>query len=123
MKEERIRAAIGLGAAVCLSVLFVLVFAGVIKLFSVESGVIRPVNQVFKIIAIVTGVLIGVRGDKRILKGALFGVVYSVVVNIIFSIISKTAFFSLSLVFDILFCAVIGLIGGVIAATAKRYER
>ena len=120
MKEERIRAAIGLGSAVCLSVLFVLVFAGVIKLFSVESGVIRPVNQVFKIIAIVTGVLIGIRGEKRILKGALFGAINSVVVNIIFSIISKTAFFSLSLVFDILFCGVIGLIGGVISATAKR---
>ena len=120
MKEERIRAAIGLGAATILSVLFVLVFAGIIKIFSVESSIIRPVNQVFKIIAIVTGVLIGVRGEKRIIKGFLFGAVYSLVVNLIFSVVSKTAFFSLRLIFDVLFCSVIGLIGGVISATAKK---
>lgn len=120
MKEERIRAAIGLGAATVISVLFVLGFAAVIKIFSIESGVIRPVNQVFKIIAIVAGILIGVRGDKRIIKGVVFGAVYSIVVNLIFSVVSKTAFFSLRLIFDVLFCSVIGLIGGVISATAKR---
>ena len=51
-------------AAVIISLLFVLVFTLIIQFCSLSVGVIKPVNQVFKILSIIAGGLIFIRGEK-----------------------------------------------------------
>ncbi len=62
-------------ATVIFSLVFVIAFTLIIQLASVNSGVIKPVNQVFKIIAIAVGGLLFIRGEKGFLKGAIAGLV------------------------------------------------
>ena len=119
MKNERIRFLSFFAASVVLTIVFVLIFAFLIKTFSVPTGLIRPINQVFKIIAIALGVLLGVKGEKRLLKGLLFGFCYAIVCNVLFSIASCTSFFTLSLLWDVLFSVAIGLIAGMGATALK----
>ncbi|MDE6075252.1 MAG: DUF3792 family protein, partial [Clostridia bacterium] len=60
-------------AAIVFSLVFVIVFTLIIQLASVSSGVIKPVNQVFKVIAIAVGGLLFIRGEKGFVKGAIAG--------------------------------------------------
>lgn len=119
MKDERVKFILFFGISVVATLLFVLIFAFVIKTFSVPTEFIRPVNQVFKIIAISVCVLLGVKGEKRVLKGCIFGLVYAIFCNVLFSLVSCSLFFTLSLLWDILFCVAIGLISGIGVAALK----
>lgn len=107
-------------AAVVFSLVFVLVFTLVIQAASLTSNVIKPVNQIFKIIAIAVGGLLFIRGDKGLLKGAVYGVCAVIITCLLFSIISGT--FSLSWLFvaEILLGVAAGGISGVIAVNIKR---
>ena len=55
-------------AAVLFSLVFVLIFTVIIQLFSLPLEVVKPVNQVFKIISIAAGGLIFIRGEKGLFK-------------------------------------------------------
>ena len=74
-------------AAVLCSLVFVLIFTVIIQLFSLPATVVKPVNQVFKIIAILAGGLIFIRGDKGLIKGVIHGVVYVISKNLFFGLI------------------------------------
>ena len=60
-------------AAVIISLAFVLIFTLIIQLFSLPLDAVKPVNQVFKIISIAAGGLIFIRGEKGLIKGAIYG--------------------------------------------------
>ena len=62
-------------ASVLISLAFVLVFTLIIQLFSLPMNVVKPVNQVFKILSIIAGGLIFIRGEKGLVKGLLYGVI------------------------------------------------
>lgn len=51
-------------AAAIFSFLCVLIFSFIIQLFSVSTDVIKPVNQVFKILAIALGGILFIRGGR-----------------------------------------------------------
>ena len=107
-------------AAVVFSLIFVLVFTIVIQAASLTSAVIKPVNQVFKIIAIAGGGLLFIRGDKGLLKGAVYGVCAVLLTYLIFSIISGGFSISWLFVVEILIGAAAGGISGVIAVNVKK---
>ena len=107
-------------AAIVFSLVFVLVFTLVIQVASLTSEVIKPVNQVFKILAIAGGGLLFIRGDKGLLKGAVYGVCAVLLTYLLFSIMSGS--FSVSWLFalELFLGAAAGAISGVIAVNIKR---
>ena len=62
------------GISVIVTLAAVLLFAFLIKIFSIGSSVITPVNQVIKALAIFLGCLLSLRDTKGWLKGAIAGI-------------------------------------------------
>ena len=107
-------------AAVIASLLFVLIFTLVIQLFSLPLEVVKPVNQVFKILSIVVGGLIFIRGDKGWLKGIIYGVIAVIVTYLLYGAISHSLSISWKFPLEILLGAVCGTITGIIAVNIKK---
>lgn len=107
-------------AAIVFSLVFVLVFTLIIQLASVSSNVIKPVNQVFKIIAIAVGTLLFIRGDKGFLKGGIAGLLSVLLTYFLFGIISGSFSVRWTFVFEILLGIAAGAIGGIIAVNVKK---
>ena len=107
-------------AAVVFSLVFVLVFTVVIQAASLTSAVIKPVNQVFKIIAIAAGGLLFIRGDKGLIKGAVYGVCAVALTFLLFCLIGGSFSLSWLFIFEILFGAAAGAISGIIAVNIKK---
>ena len=73
MKKHVFQVIKATSAAVIISLVFVLVFTVIIQFCSLSPSVIKPVNQVFKILSVVAGGLIFIRGEKGWLKGIIYG--------------------------------------------------
>ncbi len=107
-------------AAVLFSLAFVLIFTVVIQLFSLPLTCVKPVNQVFKILAIATGGLIFIRGDKGLIKGVIHGVASVVITYLVFSLISMSFSVTWLFIVELLVGAVAGAISGIIAVNIKK---
>ena len=97
-------------ASVLFSLVFVLVFTVIIQLFSLPVSVVKPVNQVFKIISIAAGGLIFIRGEKGLLKGAVYGVISVVLTFLLYGLISLSLSFSWLFLVEIAIGAAAGAI-------------
>jgi len=107
-------------AAVIISLVFVLIFTVIIQLFSLPLTVVKPVNQVFKIISVLAGGLIFIRGEKGLLKGLIYGVIAVVATYLLFGIISMSFSLSWKIILELLTGAVAGALSGVIAVNIKK---
>ena len=107
-------------ATVVFSLLFVMVFTLVIQFASVNPSVIKPVNQVFKIIGIAVGGLLFIKGEKGFLKGALAGLFSVLVCYLLFGIIGGSFAVKWTFVFEILLGIASGIITGIIAVNIKK---
>ena len=107
--------AVQVAKGACVSVVFtlaaVLIFALIIKLFALSSGVITPVNQVIKFVAVFIGCFFCIRPDRAFFKGLLCGAIVAIVAGSIS--------FGWMNLFDVLFGAAAGGISALIAAAAK----
>lgn len=123
MHSEGGRVAAEMGKSVCVSIVFtlaaVLVFALFIKLFSIGSTVIMPINQVIKMLAIFLGVFLCLKPGKTALKGAICGAAVVILTYFLFAIIAGEISFGWSNVLDLLFGVIAGLISGIIASLVK----
>lgn len=120
MKNDILSIVKAVTAAVLFSLVFVLLFTLVIQLFSLPMGVVKPVNQVFKILAIAAGGLIFLRGSNGLLKGAIYGVIAVVVTYFIFALIACELNISWKFVFEILLGGIAGGISGIMAVNLKK---
>ncbi len=107
-------------AAVVISLAFVLVFTFIIQVASLSSAVIKPVNQVFKTLAIAAGGLMFLRGEKGLLKGAVYGVCAVLITYVLFGAISGDFSVSWKFPIEILLGGAAGAIAGVIAVNIKK---
>lgn len=107
-------------AAIIFSLVFVLLFTLIIQLASVNSAVIKPVNQVFKIIAIAAGCLIFIKGEKGFLKGGIAGLAAVLLTYVLFSAIGGSFAVKWTFVFEILLGIAAGVIAGIIAVNVKK---
>ena len=107
-------------AAVIISLLFVLVFTLIIQFCSLSVGVIKPVNQVFKILSIIAGGLIFIRGEKGWIKGAVYGLIAVIITYLLYGIISLSLTISWMFLAELAIGAVAGGISGVIAVNIKK---
>lgn len=107
-------------AAILFSLAFVLLFTLVIQLASLPSSVIKPVNQVFKILAIAVGGLIFIRGEKGIIKGVAAGLFSVLLTYVLFGIIGGSFSVSWTFALELLLGAACGAISGIIAVNVKK---
>lgn len=108
------------GASVIASLIFVLIFTLIIQLFSVPAGAVKPVNQVFKILSIIVGGLIFIRGEKGWIKGAVYGFIAVVVTYLLYGLIAHSLSISWKFPLEILLGVVCGCITGIIAVNIKK---
>ena len=107
-------------AAVIVSLVFVLIFTLIIQLFSIPLNAVKPVNQVFKILSIVVGGLIFIRGERGWLKGIIYGLVAVIVTYLLYGAISHSLSISWKFAIEILLGVVCGAITGIIAVNIKK---
>lgn len=106
-------------AATIFSLVCVLIFSFIIGLFSLSADIIKPVNQVFKIIAIALGGILFIRGGRGLIKGAVYGVCAVLVTYLLFAVISSSFAVSWLFALEIVLGAVAGAISGIIGVNIK----
>lgn len=111
----------GVGVSLVVSLVGILVFAFVLRFVNIGDNLIKVINQVIKVLSVLLGVSLTLKKDKTkgLLKGAGVGVLYTLLAYLVFSVLVGNFNFGLSLVFDTIFAAVIGLICGVIFVNVK----
>ncbi len=97
----------------------VLIFALIIKATNLSEIAIKSVNQFIKIISIFLGVLFSVKENKGLVKGAIVGATYMLIVSLIFRLLGSRGNGFLSFILELLFCAIVGVIFGIISVNAK----
>ena len=106
-------------AAAIVSLLCALIFSFIIGIFSLPADIIKPVNQVFKILAIALGGVLFIRGGRGLFKGVIYGVCAVLVTYLVFAIISSSFAVSWLFVLEIALGVVAGGISGVIGVNLK----
>ena len=110
--------------AVCAAIIFCLVysliFAGLLSLFSIPSTAIKPVNQVAKILSIVFGGMLFIRGERGLVKGAALGVLSILQAWLLFATIAGDFSANWTLLLEVLIGAFAGAITGIIAVNVKK---
>ncbi|MGN1103956.1 MAG: TIGR04086 family membrane protein [Candidatus Coproplasma sp.] len=106
--------------AVVFSLIYVLLFTLIIHLTQLDQTIVKPVNQVFKIIAIAVGSLLFINGQKGFIKGALSGLCTVIVNYILFSIIGGSFELEWTFIFEVLLSVIAGMITGIIAVNIKK---
>ena len=110
----------GVVVALIFSMISVLIFALVMDLFSLPLSVIKPVNCILKILAVIIGTLFAVRGSKGFIKGAIMGFLISFSAFLLFGTIGGEIEFSLSFLWELLLGIVVGAISGVVSVSLKK---
>lgn len=107
--------------AVIITLIFIILFAFVMRLSSLSETIIRPVVQVLRILSIAIGGAYAARqaSDKGWLKGAVTGVGYVILVSLIGVISGGQLAFDRILLSDTLMAVVVGAAGGAIGINIR----
>lgn len=107
--------------SICITIIGVLVFALFVKYLCLGESAVLIGNTVIKGVSVFLGVFLGLKDrEMGALKGAIVGLFYVILSYFFFSIISgKPIFSGLNLV-GMVFCGVIGLIGGIITVNLHK---
>lgn len=107
--------------AIVITLLLILVFALIVKMAELTDDIIKPVNQVIKVISIFLGLLMGIKKrEKGLIKGFACGLIFTVLSILLFSLLSKEVIFSSANLIEIIVGALLGSISGVIVLTIKK---
>lgn len=110
----------GVLLALGVSLLLAVVFAVVLRATSWGENMMYPINQIIKVIAVMVGVLVFIRGEKGWLRGGIVGLLFTALSYLAFSSIGGD--FSLSwLIFLELFIAFLaGALSGSLAVNLRK---
>ena len=107
--------------AIIVSLLFVLVLALIVKIFTIDAKVIMPINQIIKIASILGGCFFGFKSrEKGAIKGGVVGVLYTFMAMLVFGIIENTISFKGFNWYDLLAGIIAGIISGILAVNIKK---
>ena len=103
--------------ALCISLFAILLFAIIIKFTGISNNLIKPINQVIKVISIFVGTLIAYKKNKNlgITIGLVVGILCTLLAFLIFSILDGVFELNTSLLNDTLFGAITGMLSGIIS--------
>ena len=110
----------GVFTALITTLLGVLIFAFIIKIAMLPSGVIKAVNQFIKVLAIFLGGAFFVKGKAGLIKGALIGGISTAVTFLLFGLFGVGVSFGTSFFLELLFGTIVGGLSGIIAVNLKR---
>ena len=123
MRGAKKEAAAEVGKSVCIAAIVtlaaVLVFALLVKLFSIGSGAITAVNQVIKAVAIFVGCMVCVKPGRGLLKGLVSGVAVIILTYFLFAILAGEISFGWTNVLDLVFGALVGAVSGFVVGFVK----
>ena len=123
MRGAKKEAAAEVGKSVCIAAIVtlaaVLVFALLVKLFSIGSGAITAVNQVIKAVAIFVGCMVCVKPGRGLLKGLVSGVAVIILTYFLFALLAGGIAFGWASVLDLVFGAFVGAVSGFVAGFVK----
>lgn len=110
----------GVLLALGVSLLLAVVFAVVLRTTSWDERIIYPVNQIIKVIAVMVGVLVFIRGERGWLRGGIVGLLFTALSYLAFSAVGGD--FSLSwLIFSELGVAFLaGALSGSLAVNLRK---
>nr|WP_122011626.1 TIGR04086 family membrane protein [Maliibacterium massiliense] len=117
-----IRCAEGVVVAALATLLFVLLFALIMKSADLKDNVIGPVNVVIKVLSVVCGLLwCALRGKFTMgwMRGLALGLGYCVLGTLIFAIVCKTGIAVGAFLTDAALCALAGAISGMVIANLQ----
>lgn len=110
----------GFFTATIITLISVLVFAGVVKVAYLNTSVIKAVNQFIKVLSVFLGCFFNVRISGGLIKGALVGCLSSIVMYLLFALIGGQMSFGFPFVVDLIFMSVIGAISGIISVNLRK---
>lgn len=111
-------------ATLC-SLIGILFFAFIIKMFGISDNFLKPINQVIKAISILFGVFFSLKKCKQngLLTGLFIGLAYTILAFVVFSALNGSFSFEKTLLNDILFGGITGAICGVISVNIGKKEK
>ena len=112
----------GVACAVAVSLLGAIVFAVLLRGGLLSDKVLYPINQALKSVALIVGVLLFIRGEKGLLKGAVVGVLFTAVSYLAFSAIGSDFSVSWLIFAELALAVLVGGISGILAVNLKRVE-
>ena len=109
----------GVFSALIVTLLGVLIFAVVIKVAYLNTGVVKAVNQFIKILAIFLGCSFSLGKKMGLISGAFVGGFATAITYLLFSLFGAQTAFGFSFAIDIIFSVIVGAFSGVITANLK----
>lgn len=108
--------------ALIISLLLILLFAFVIKLTNISDSLIKPINQIIKVLSILLGCFFAFKKENggTIGKGIIIGLLYTVLAFVLFSALNGQFEFSWTILLDALFGMVIGFLSSIISNIIQR---
>ena len=101
--------------ATILTIALILLFALAMKLGITKEGAIPFINQSIKILGVLLAAFLATRSEgRKVLRAVLAGVMYIVLGIILFSLLDGRFVFTVSLIWDLLMGALIGLLAGML---------
>ena len=110
----------GILMVLIITLVAILIFAGIISATDMSEGAVHFVNQIIKAAAIFAGCFYSLKSGNAFLKGLIVGLAALFCSYIIFSILEGRAIFSLNLLYEMLFGAICGAICGIIIGFIKK---
>ena len=109
-------------ASVSFSLIFILIFALIIRFFNIPDSWIFPVNQAIKLVSLFVGISIALKDNKQkgFVKGMILAISYFVLSFVIFSILQSKINFSISNLYDFILTTLSGGLIGIIFVNIKR---
>ena len=108
--------------AIVISLVGILFFAFIVKMFGIADQFLKPINQVIKAISILVGVFVCLKTNRQkgLVSGLIVGILYTILAIIIFSLLNGNFAFDKSLLNDVIFGGITGAICGIIAVNFKK---
>jgi putative membrane protein (TIGR04086 family) len=110
----------GCFASVIITLISILIFAGVVKMANLNSSVIKAVNQFIKVLSVFLACFFTVKGKGGLIKGGIVGCASAIIVYLIFSLMGGDLSFDGLFVLDLIFNLIVGAISGIIAVNVKK---
>ena len=76
----------GAFVATITALISILIFASIIKVFTLGNSVVKTVSQFLKVLAIFLGCMFSLRDNKGLIKGATVGGVFTAVIYLLFKL-------------------------------------
>lgn len=110
----------GVVTALLTTLVSVLVFAFILSVTNLSDGVIKPINQIIKVVSVFLGCFLSVREDKGFVKGGLIGLISAILTLLIFSLLAGGVNSWGSAIIDLICGFIMGGLSGVISVNLPR---